>query len=324
MGLDAFAAVCCAIPVLLSLLVVRVAYVLCRSGLPPSKPHAAELRCLIVLGSGGHTAEMMNILTELQKDRFTPRYYVAALTDNMSLQKAQVYEKSLIQIFCNGPGTCIPLCASAFILKVLGLGWSSIFYIEEEKENKNKKRRGEGNKNSSDPTPAPALAIHRHSDSSAPPFHYSSGQAESGIPHRAQRKRATRREAGGDELLRCMDGASEEPLHKDYYKVLEVDYGASDDTIKLSYRRLALKWHPDKHKGEDDVTAKFQEINEAYKILSDPITRLEYDFSGGYEINQYTAREYLSRFKGMILTCNGLGIDHSSKWAQHMREWEPH
>lgn len=180
MGLEAFAAACCAIPVLVSLLVVRVAYVLCRSGLPPSKPHAAGLRCLIVLGSGGHTAEMMNIISELQKDRFTPRYYVAALTDNMSLEKAQVYEKSLIQgvgekiianaqfmqiyrsrevgqsyitsiattllailhamwliirirpqvIFCNGPGTCIPLCASAFLLKVLGLGWSSIFYIE--------------------------------------------------------------------------------------------------------------------------------------------------------------------------------------------------
>ncbi|CAM0944813.1 unnamed protein product [Alopecurus aequalis] len=121
-----------------------------------------------------------------------------------------------------------------------------------------------------------------------------------------------------------MDGASEEPLHKDYYKVLEVDYDAPDDTIKLSYRRLALKWHPDKHKGEDDVTAKFQEINEAYKILSDPITRLEYDFSGCYEINQYTAHEYLSRFKGMILTCNGLGIEHSSKWVRQMREWEPH
>lgn len=114
-----------------------------------------------------------------------------------------------------------------------------------------------------------------------------------------------------------MDGASEESLHKDYYKVLEVDYDASDDTIKLSYRRLALKWHPDKHKGEDDVTAKFQEINEAYKVLSDPITRLEYDFSGCYEINQYTAREYLSRFKGMILTCNGLGIDRSSKWGRN-------
>ncbi|KAK1618955.1 hypothetical protein QYE76_024472 [Lolium multiflorum] len=314
MGLDAFAAVCCAIPVLVSLLAVRVAYVLWRSGLPP-KPHAAGLRCLIVLGSGGHTAEMMNIISELQKDRFTPRYYVAALTDNMSLPKAQVYEWSLIPaqggrekiiengqftqiyrsrevgqsyvtsiattllavlhamwivtrirpqvIFCNGPGTCIPLCASAFLLKVLGLGWSSIFYIE-------------------------SIA------------------------------RVKKLSLSGLLLYKLRNE------YTDYYKVLEVDYGASDDTIKLSYRRLALKWHPDKHKGEDDVTAKFQEINEAYKILSDPITRLEYDFSGGYEINQYTAREYLSRFKGMILTCNGLGIDHSSKWAQHMREWEPH
>ncbi|BAS80391.1 Os02g0693200, partial [Oryza sativa Japonica Group] len=34
--------------------------------------------------------------------------------------------------------------------------------------------------------------------------------------------------------------------------------------------------------------------------------------------------EYLTRFKGMILTCNGLGIDHSSKWARHLRELEPH
>ncbi|KAI4981258.1 hypothetical protein ZWY2020_021743 [Hordeum vulgare] len=177
MGFNAFAAACFAIPVLVSVLAVRVAYVICRSGLPPSKSPASGLRCLIVLRSGGHTAEMMNIVTELQKDRFTPRYYVAALTDNMSLPKAQVYEKSLIQvekaiieqfmqiyrgrevgqsyitsiattlcailhamwliirirpqvIFCNGPGTCIPLCASAFLLKVLGLGWSSIFYIE--------------------------------------------------------------------------------------------------------------------------------------------------------------------------------------------------
>uniref|UniRef100_A0A0D3F966 J domain-containing protein n=1 Tax=Oryza barthii TaxID=65489 RepID=A0A0D3F966_9ORYZ len=110
----------------------------------------------------------------------------------------------------------------------------------------------------------------------------------------------------------------------DYYKVLEVDYDASDDTIKLSYRRLALKWHPDKHKGDNDVTAKFQEINEAYTVLSDPAKRLEYDLSGCYELNRYTLREYLTRFKGMILTCNGLGIDHSSKWARHLRELEPH
>ncbi|WVZ74120.1 hypothetical protein U9M48_022342 [Paspalum notatum var. saurae] len=121
-----------------------------------------------------------------------------------------------------------------------------------------------------------------------------------------------------------MDGASKEPLHKDYYKVLEVDYDASDYTIKLNYKRLALLWHPDKHKGENDVTAKFQEINEAYKVLSDPIKRLEYDLSGCYEINQYTLREYLTRFKGMILTCNGLGIDQPSKWSRHLSELKPH
>ncbi|ONK72186.1 uncharacterized protein A4U43_C04F16670 [Asparagus officinalis] len=101
---------------------------------------------------------------------------------------------------------------------------------------------------------------------------------------------------------------------KDYYKVLEVDYDATDEAIRLSYRKLALKWHPDKHQGNSDVTSRFQEINEAYRVLSDPAKRLDYDISGTYEINRYTLREYLTRFKGMILTCNGLGISHSSAW----------
>lgn len=115
-----------------------------------------------------------------QKDRFAPRFYIAAATDNMSLQKARLMEDSLIDmagvkvgktakylqiyrsrevgqsyvtsvwttlvaathalylmiqlrpevILCNGPGTCIPLCAIAFLFKVLGIRWSSIFYME--------------------------------------------------------------------------------------------------------------------------------------------------------------------------------------------------
>ena len=44
---------------------------------------------------GGHTAEMLNLLVVLQKDRFNPRFYIAAATDNMSLQKAQLLENSL-------------------------------------------------------------------------------------------------------------------------------------------------------------------------------------------------------------------------------------
>ncbi|XP_043718294.1 dnAJ-like protein slr0093 isoform X1 [Telopea speciosissima] len=108
--------------------------------------------------------------------------------------------------------------------------------------------------------------------------------------------------------------------HKDYYKVLEVDYDATEEKIRLNYRRLALKWHPDKHKGNSAVTTKFQEINEAYKVLSDPAQRLEYDLLGNYEIDKYTLREYLTRFKGMILTCNGLGITHTSIWSQQLME----
>ncbi|KAK0580211.1 hypothetical protein LWI29_038111 [Acer saccharum] len=64
-------------------------------------------------------------------DRFTPRFYMAAATDNMSLQKARVFEDSLVdKVICNGPGTCIPLCMIAFLFKIMGIRWSSTFYVE--------------------------------------------------------------------------------------------------------------------------------------------------------------------------------------------------
>ncbi|XP_034710122.1 dnAJ-like protein slr0093 isoform X1 [Vitis riparia] len=118
--------------------------------------------------------------------------------------------------------------------------------------------------------------------------------------------------------------SNDSSTHKDYYKVLEVDYDATNEKIKLNYRRLALKWHPDKHKGDNAVTEKFQLINEAYKVLSDPAKRLDYDLTGNYEIDKYTLREYLTRFKGMILTCNGLGISHTSIWTQQLMDTNDH
>ncbi|XP_021891370.1 UDP-N-acetylglucosamine transferase subunit ALG14 homolog isoform X1 [Carica papaya] len=129
--------------------------------------------------SGGHTAEMLDLLSVLQKNRFKPRFYIAAATDNMSLQKARALENSLadmseikdvpqqfMQIYrsrevgqsyvtsvwttllalahalwlmikirpqvvlCNGPGTCVPICVIAFLFKVVGIRWSSTFYVE--------------------------------------------------------------------------------------------------------------------------------------------------------------------------------------------------
>src|SRR5215468_10969566 len=64
---------------------------------------------------------------------------------------------------------------------------------------------------------------------------------------------------------------------KDYYRILGVDRGANDKTIKSAYRKLARKYHPDVNKGQD---AHFKEINEAYEVLSDPEKRRRYDTLG--------------------------------------------
>ena len=68
-----------------------------------------------------------------------------------------------------------------------------------------------------------------------------------------------------------------------YYSVLEVPKGASDAEIKKSYRKLAMKWHPDKNPDNvEESLKKFQEIGEAYDVLIDPQRRAIYD-QYGYE-----------------------------------------
>ncbi|XP_030481331.2 uncharacterized protein LOC115698266 [Cannabis sativa] len=164
----------------IGVVLIRVIYVICQSGKPLKGKRSEPVSTLIVLGSGGHTAEMLNLLAVLQKERFYPRYYIAAATDNMSLQKARSFESSLVNetrhkvaetsqfmqiyrsrevgqsyitsiwttllamvhalwlmikirpevILCNGPGTCIPLCVIAYLFKIIGIRWSSIFYVE--------------------------------------------------------------------------------------------------------------------------------------------------------------------------------------------------
>ncbi|ROL60930.1 J domain-containing protein [Bacteroidetes/Chlorobi group bacterium ChocPot_Mid] len=73
---------------------------------------------------------------------------------------------------------------------------------------------------------------------------------------------------------------------KDYYQILGVSKSATADEIKKAYRKLALKYHPDKNKGNKEAEAKFKEISEAYEVLKDPEKRSKYDNLGS-SYNQY-------------------------------------
>ncbi len=66
----------------------------------------------------------------------------------------------------------------------------------------------------------------------------------------------------------------------DYYKTLELEKNASDTDIKKAYRRLARKYHPDLNPNDDSAKKKFQQINEANEVLSDPEKRKKYDQYG--------------------------------------------
>ena len=64
---------------------------------------------------------------------------------------------------------------------------------------------------------------------------------------------------------------------KDYYKILNVSINANNDEIKKAFRALAKKYHPDRNPDDKDALAKFQEVNEAYEVLSNEESRKKYD-----------------------------------------------
>ncbi|VVB12852.1 unnamed protein product [Arabis nemorensis] len=105
----------------------------------------------------------------------------------------------------------------------------------------------------------------------------------------------------------------------DYYKVLQVDRSANDDELKKAYRKLAMKWHPDKNpNSKKEAEAKFKQISEAYDVLSDPQKREIYeqygeeglksqapppDAGASFGFNPRSADDIFSEFFGIPRNC---------------------
>jgi curved DNA-binding protein len=105
-------------------------------------------------------------------------------------------------------------------------------------------------------------------------------------------------------------------MAKDYYQILGVDKKASAEEIKKAYRKLALKYHPDRNKGDAGAEEKFKELGEAYAVLSDPEKRKQYDTFGDPAAfrQRYSQQDiYQGSDLGDILRDMGLGGDFFSR-----------
>lgn len=82
---------------------------------------------------------------------------------------------------------------------------------------------------------------------------------------------------------------------RDYYEILGVNKSASDEEIKRAYRKLAMKYHPDKNPNKKDAEERFKEINEAYAVLSDKEKRKQYETFGKEGFHQRFTQEDIFR-----------------------------
>ena len=110
-----------------------------------------------------------------------------------------------------------------------------------------------------------------------------------------------------------------------YYETLEVERDADESVLKSSFRKLAMKFHPDRNPGDDTSEVKFKEINEAYEVLKDKDKRAAYDrfgkaaFNGGAGGNPFGAGGGFEGFSDIFSTIFGEFMDPRAQRASAAR-----
>ncbi|WP_028841763.1 DnaJ domain-containing protein [Thermodesulfobacterium hveragerdense] len=108
-------------------------------------------------------------------------------------------------------------------------------------------------------------------------------------------------------------------MSKDYYEILGVPRNATQEEIKKAYRKLAMKYHPDRNKGNKEAEEKFKEINEAYAVLSDPEKRKLYDLYGSTEFQRRYTQEDIFRDFDFETIFRDIGIDLGGFFKKNKR-----
>lgn len=102
---------------------------------------------------------------------------------------------------------------------------------------------------------------------------------------------------------------------KNYYEILGVSELANSEEIKKAYRKLALRYHPDRNSGNKDAEEKFKDINEAYAVLSDADKRQQYDILGADFMQRFSQEDIFKNFDFSMFEEFGFGnnLKKSSK-----------
>ena len=122
---------------------------------------------------------------------------------------------------------------------------------------------------------------------------------------------------------------------RDFYEVLGISKGASDDEIKKAYRKLAMKYHPDRNPDNKEAEEKFKEIQNAYAILSDSQKKAAYDqyghagvdpnmgggagggFGGGFDFGGFG--DIFSEMFGGGVHCSTLDLDREDEYINYTK-----